>query len=234
MNDRSSLYPAEIHSEGVVFHSPHLKVDAAELVWPPRRKGAGEVRHTHYRVRRREAVGVLVLDHRAGEFLFVEQFRYPVAERSKGVLLEIPAGVVDEGETPQETARREVLEEIGIAIENPVPFARTFSAPGYSDELVHLFFAQTHEEIDDGGGADPGERTRRVRLPVGQTHRLWENGEIADLKTFAALAWYFARQGFRADPPDSDGSGPRAARARPNRGTSSRHSAGSGRSASGS
>lgn len=191
----SSIRPAEIHQQGIVFRSPHLEVDAAELVWPARQPGAETDRHIHYRVRRREAVGVLVLDRAAGEFLFVEQFRYPVAERSNGILLEIPAGVVDDGETPQQTAHREVMEEIGVRIDDPILLSSTFSAPGYSDELVHLFFAETREQVDDGGGADPGERTRRVRLSLAKARQIWENGEIADMKTFATLAWYFCRQG---------------------------------------
>ncbi len=195
MSTRSSLRPTEIRPRGSVFRSAHLEVDAAELVWPPRTPAHAPVRHVHYRVRRREAVGVLVLDRHADEFLFVEQFRYPVTDRSEGILIEIPAGVLNDGETPPETARRETLEEIGVRIADPLRIASTFSAPGYSEELVHLFFAEAREHVNDGGGADPGERTRCVRMSVERARRWWEGGGVADLKTFAALSWYFARQG---------------------------------------
>lgn len=197
-----ALEPLAVRPLGTLFHSPHLEVDAAELTWPARGAAAeaGEtVRHVHYRVLRRDAVGVLIHERSRDAFVLVEQYRYPAAAKGAPVLLEIPAGCIEDGETPEQTALREVREEAGVTIGALEPIGLAFASPGYSDERLHLFFAVCEELVDDGGGADIGERTRRRLVSRSEAARLLSTGGIRDLKTLAALAWFFWRKKTRGD-----------------------------------
>ena len=192
-----SLRPLAVRPLGTLFHSPHLEVDAAELAWPARQAAAeagGTVRHVHYRVMRRDAVGVLIHDRARDAFVLVEQYRYPAAAKGEPVLLEIPAGCIEDGESPEQTALREVREEAGATIGALEPIGLAFASPGYSDERLHLFFAVCEELVDAGGGADVGEHTRRRLVPRAEAARLLASGGIRDLKTLAALAWFFWRE----------------------------------------
>src|SRR5688500_16639450 len=70
--------------------------------------------------------------------LLVRQFRLPAGKP----LLEIPAGGIDEGEAPEEAARRELAEEIGMVPESLTPLYEAFAAPGYTTEILYGFLAR--------------------------------------------------------------------------------------------
>src|SRR5436853_6182944 len=69
--------------------------------------------------------------------LMLRQFRYAAA----GPLWEIPAGTLAPGETPEACARRELLEEAGVSAEQVAPLTSTWTTPGITDEVIHLFLA---------------------------------------------------------------------------------------------
>ena len=194
-----ALKPLAVRPLGLQFHSPHLDVDAAELVWPARGKAeeaAGTVRHVHYRVVRRDAVAVLAHVPERDAFVLVEQCRYPAAAKGEEVLLEIPAGVIENGERPETTAQRELREEAGVTLRTLRSITTAFASPGYSDERLILYYGTVDRFVDAGGGVDIGERTRRRLVSRARARKMWAEGRIRDLKTFAALAWFFAH----ADP----------------------------------
>lgn len=192
-----TIRPLAIRPLGLQFHSPYLDIDAAELVWPERGKaenGKKVVRHVHYRVVRRDAVAVLAHVPDRDAFVFVEQYRYPAAAKEDGVLLEIPAGVIEDGEEPEKTAERELREEAGATLKTIEIITTAFASPGYSDERLLLYYGTVDRLVDEGGGADLGERTRRRLVPRAEAWGMWRRGHIRDLKTFAALAWFFAQK----------------------------------------
>ncbi len=195
--DGKALTPLAVHPLGLRFHSPHLDVDAAELVWPARgglEEGGETVRHVHYRILRRDAVAVLAHAQDRDAFVLVEQYRYPAAAKGDGVLLEIPAGVIEDGERPEATAARELREEAGVTLRTLEAITTAFASPGYSDERLVLYYGVVDRFVDEGGGSDIGERTRRRLVPRARAWEMWTEGRIRDLKTFAALAWFFARK----------------------------------------
>jgi ADP-ribose pyrophosphatase len=86
-----------------------------------------------------------------GEILFVRQYRYPIGQE----LIELPAGLVDDGETPLETARRELTEETGHVSDNWREIATCYPSAGFADERVTIFLAQNCLPVE--WEADPHE-----------------------------------------------------------------------------
>jgi ADP-ribose pyrophosphatase len=124
------------------------------------------------------AVAVVPVD-RDGVVTLVRQQRLPAG----GPLLELPAGGVEEGESPLETAKRELQEETGLHGGEWVEAATFFSTPGYCDERIHLFVATGLER----GEPQPegSEELELVRVPAAEVPGLL--AEIEDAKTLAGL-----------------------------------------------
>jgi len=79
--------------------------------------------------------------------LVVVQYRHPAGRR----FVELPAGLLDKpGEDPVEAARRELLEETGFEAETWTHLGSTWSSPGITGELIHLYLAQGLAEADRG------------------------------------------------------------------------------------
>jgi ADP-ribose pyrophosphatase len=107
-------------------------------------------------------------------------------EATRRRLVELPAGTLEPGENPLETAKRELAEETGLSGGTWSEVTRFWTAPGFCRELMTLFYAE---------GVEPGEATPEadedlelVRWPVETIeHRL---GEVEDAKTIAGLLLY--------------------------------------------
>ncbi len=128
-------------------------------------------------VERADSVAVVaVLDE---SVILVRQFR----EAARRALLELPAGTVDDGEEPLETARRELREEVGLTGGRWTPWPSIYTTPGFCRERVHLFLV---EEADEGE-ADP-EGDEELELVRWRLEEVAERlDEIDDAKTLAGL-----------------------------------------------
>lgn len=131
-------------------------------------------------VNHRGAVTILPLDE-DGEVWFVRQYRIGARQS----LLELPAGVLEEGEDPAEGAGREIREEIGMAAGKLLKIGEFFMAPGYSSELMHVFLAT--DLIPESLPQDDDEFLEIIRLPLAEVMEMAHRGEIIDGKTLSSL-----------------------------------------------
>jgi ADP-ribose pyrophosphatase len=127
------------------------------------------------------AVAIVAVD-RDGMLTLVRQPR----EAARKELVELPAGGLEDGERPLESARRELAEETGLTGGDWRERAVFYTTPGFCRERMHLFFAENVER----GTASPAddEALEVVRWPVGEiADRL---DEIEDAKTLVGLLLY--------------------------------------------
>ena len=135
-------------------------------------------------IRHSGGVGVLARTPR-GTYLLVRQYRKAVEQD----VLEIVAGMREEGEDPETTGRRELEEETGYRAVSMHFLGRTFASPGYTDEEVFLFFAET-EAVPAGTKLDHDERVAVVELGADELRARMERGEILDGKS--VVAWFYS------------------------------------------
>jgi ADP-ribose pyrophosphatase len=127
------------------------------------------------------AVAIVAVD-RDGMVTLVRQRREPV----RAVLVELPAGTLEQGETPLECAQRELAEETGLTGGTWREATAFYTTPGFCRERMYLFFA--HDL--DRGSASPAddEELEVIRWNVGELEsRL---GELEDAKTLAGVLLY--------------------------------------------
>jgi 8-oxo-dGTP pyrophosphatase MutT (NUDIX family) len=131
---------------------------------------------------------VAVVAHDGERIYLVRQPREPVGEPD---LLELPAGKLDEeGESPLDTARRELEEEIGKAAESWEKLATFYSSPGFSDEEVHVYLAT--DLHDSEAEASENERIEVSAVPLAELDRVIE--DCRDAKSLVGLLWFRAYQ----------------------------------------
>jgi len=133
-------------------------------------------------VEHQDSVGIVAVN--GSDVILVTQYR-----RAAGrVLLEIPAGKMEKGETPRQAAIREMAEEIGCS-GKLTPLLKWYLAPGYSTELMHVFVATNLKKITRGP-LDDDENIRIKKIKLSAAVRKSLSGEIWDSKTVAALLAY--------------------------------------------
>jgi nudix-type nucleoside diphosphatase (YffH/AdpP family) len=141
---------------------------------------------------RGDSAAALLFDARSRTVYLIEQFMYPTFAKAGGWLETVVAGMIDEGETPAEAIRREILEEAGFAVERVEPIADFFVSPGGSSERIFLFCALVSDgaRVAKGGGvATEHEDVRLLPMALGDfLARLAAHG-FADAKTIVAGYW---------------------------------------------
>lgn len=135
-------------------------------------------------VRHQGAVAVLPVDEE-GQVWLVRQYRKPV-ER---VLLEIPAGTLEPGEDPEQCAVRELEEETGLSAGSWEKILSYYSAPGFSDEYLHIYLAR---DLRPGHShPDRDEFLEAVKMPWRDAYQAIFQGDIADGKSIIALQYLY-------------------------------------------
>ncbi len=124
-----------------------------------------------------------------GRILWITQYRYAAGK----TLLELPAGTLEAGEAPAETARREIVEEVGYAADTWQELGGFYSAPGFCSEYLYAYLAtDLREDYADG---DEDEDIEVLPLTLEETYARLDAGEIIDAKSIATLMLYLRHSG---------------------------------------
>jgi ADP-ribose pyrophosphatase len=150
----------------------HIRVDS--VVKPNEKKTTREV------VEHVDCVVILPVDQN-GNILLVRQYRHAVDRE----LLEIPAGSIDPGETPEQAATRELREETGYKPGKLEGLGGFYAAPGYCTEYLHFFRATRLEKSPLT--AEDTDEIEVVPVNPAEVPSLIASGQICDAKTIAGF-----------------------------------------------
>jgi GDP-mannose pyrophosphatase NudK len=169
------LYKGFVGVDEYVFEIPSQNITARRTV-----------------IKRPDAVAILLINKTTDKVVLIKQFRAPVfaKEGGNGYVFEIPAGVMEIDENPDETIIRETLEETGYKLIKPEFLLTFYPTVGILDERIHLFYGlvTTNDKIEEGGGLDTEkEFIDIIELPFSEAFSLLDNGEIIDGKTIIGL-----------------------------------------------
>ncbi|NBC31335.1 MAG: NUDIX domain-containing protein [Alphaproteobacteria bacterium] len=141
---------------------------------------------------RGKAVAVVPYDPERDEVVLIEQFRCGayVAGWSSW-MLEIVAGIIDEGEQAEDVARREMQEETGMVLTALEPIARFMPSPGAVSETVDMYVGRVDAAAADAyaGLATEGEDIRVCRMAAQDAIDLLPTGRIDTAITLVGLQW---------------------------------------------
>jgi ADP-ribose pyrophosphatase len=131
------------------------------------------------------AVAVIAIT-KENKMVLVRQYRKAL-ER---VLVEIPAGKLEKGEAPLETARRELEEETGYVCETMEPLHSFYTSPGFADELVHIFLAKGLTKKSEKQMLDDDEFVDVLEVTLEEALNMVKEKQIYDAKTIYALLYW--------------------------------------------
>lgn len=142
---------------------------------------------------RGHAVAVLLYDPHRDVVVMVEQFRIGALEFDKGAwMLEIVAGMIDEGESVEDVARRESLEESGCEVDRLQYIAEYLPSPGGCSEQIFVYCGRTDSSkaLEIAGLEHEGEDILIKTLPAEEAIELAVSGKIYSSPALIALLWF--------------------------------------------
>ncbi len=131
-------------------------------------------------VQHRPAAAVLPLLSET-EMILLRQFRYPIGR----MIWEIPAGLIEEGESPLQCIERELEEEAGYRAQKLDKLIDYYPSPGFCDEIIHIFLAS--DLVATTRNPEPDEHMEVHKVDIDHAFDMLSNGEIIDSKTIIAL-----------------------------------------------
>ncbi|HZJ27261.1 MAG TPA: NUDIX hydrolase [Acidimicrobiia bacterium] len=168
-----------VHGERILYESEWVRLALTDVEVP------GGERFEHHVVRTpNQAAGTVVADPDRGVLLL---WRHRFITDTWG--WEIPAGLIEPGETPEEAAARETLEETGWRPGPLQPLVRYEPNSGLSDQVFHLFIAEGAEHV--GEPSDPGEAERVAWVAVDEVRVIIGRGEMAHGLSLTAVLYAF-------------------------------------------
>lgn len=175
----------------VTLSNNFYKLEKVSFQQPGRQGGAETLDREVYH--NGPGAGVLPVDRERGVVLLVRQLR--IAAKLNGdvpYLVEICAGMIDDGDAPAETIAKEAEQELGYRLHAVRKLFELYMSPGASAEKLHLFIAEYRPEdhVASGGGLpEEGEQIRVMELTFEAAWKMVDEGRIADAKTILMLQY---------------------------------------------
>lgn len=127
-------------------------------------------------VNKKSAIATLCFIETSNEVVLVKQHRVP----TNSEIIEVVAGVIENGQNIEETIRREVLEEIGYNVSKVLDLGSYYTSPGFTNEKVHLSISFLGEKVEKGGGLkEENENIEIIKIPLDKFFSM----KIEDMKT---------------------------------------------------
>ena len=147
---------------------------------------------------RGNSAAVLVFNLDTQKIILIDQFRYPTFSNGHGWITELIAGAIDPGESPEESARRELQEESGLTISAIEHICTFYTSPGGSSEQIFLYYAEVSGEFakynKTGGLINYGEDITSFEISLKDALNKIKTGEISDAKTIVGIYWLESQQ----------------------------------------
>jgi 8-oxo-dGTP pyrophosphatase MutT (NUDIX family) len=164
--------------EREMFHGDRISVGRARFEAPDGSTFERDVVHHP------GAVAIVPVVDDGNAVLLVRQYRAPIDRE----MLEIPAGLRDkDGEPPEDTARRELVEEVGMRAGRIEKLCAFHNSPGFCDELVHVYLGLDLEPAAQDLQSIEEAHLTIERVALDDVRRLVHDGRITDAKTIVGL-----------------------------------------------
>lgn len=161
--------------EDIIYSGKVVKLTLQNVLLPDGRKAKREI------VRHSGGVAIIAFKDK-DTVLLVEQYRKPIDK----MLLEIPAGKIENGEDIETCGIRELEEETGYKSNEFTYLGKIVTSPGFADEYIYIYRADNlYKGRDDIGDAD--EFINIHEVPLSKIKEMIKNGEIIDAKTICAF-----------------------------------------------
>lgn len=175
MATEPSPFPlAVVHRSQELYKGKQFSFVLEDVTLPNKNRAA----HAH--VRHPGSAAIVPIDD-SGRIVLIRQYRHAV----NSMMLEIPAGTMDPGESPLNCARRELEEETGIIAREFVDLGPIHILPSYSDEMIHIFLARDLAETEQN--LDPDEIIQVLRYPVELVLQSINDGSISEALTIVSV-----------------------------------------------
>ncbi len=163
-------------SRSVKYEDAWLKLFQDEVEFPSGQKG------TYAVLERKNGAGIILYtpEH---EIVLTRQYRYPIAKEEWN----IPGGGIDHGEDAAIAATREVEEETGLVIKNPVKLGEFYPLSSCSTEKVTLFMAEVEKKILTTSTQSDEEIVQVQFFPMSEALAMIDRGDITDVNTCNAI-----------------------------------------------
>src|SRR5271157_4291125 len=175
------LKQARVLSSRISYQGPVFSVTTDQVEEP------GGVRTRRDVIRHSGSIVVLAVNDagRKNDPLILLERQYRHAAQS--MMWELPAGRIDDGETPLTAAKRELLEETGYSARHWNRVLHFYVSPGFLDETMTIYLARGLEA--GKSRPEPDERIAIRFFPLSEAKRMALNGRIRDAKTISGILW---------------------------------------------
>ena len=186
----------KLHTRQNVY-AGHFSVSKLELSHT-RFKGGQTPVLSRELISRNDAVALVPYDPVADKVVLIEQFRVGAIREQRPWLVEIVAGLLEEGEQPDEVASRESQEEIGCTASHLLKAGEFYTSPGGSTEWVHLYAGRVSvADVQETGGLEhEGEDIKVHIVDASDIPLMLSTGEVRSAIAIIGLQWFVANRDY--------------------------------------